>query len=243
MKRSIVGIALLVLLIPTIAGANQVRFRGYLDNSIGIKLGYFMPNGKSDLWDYNAEYLTMSVEDFNRTSVGIELNFGVNNYLDIGIGVDFYRGSIPTEYRDWTDEFGYPIEQTISLRIVPLTFTAKILPLGRWRVPGPRERRTLNSVIPYVGGGVGLYFWRYEEVGDYIDFYDMTIYTTFFLSKGTDVGFHLLGGVEIPIGSNWSVTAEMRYNIIKGPLSADFVGFEEFDLGGITASGGFLFRF
>lgn len=243
MKRTVLGMVLLVLLIPTIAVANQVRYRGYLDNSIGIKIGYFMPHGKSDLWDYNAELLTMSVEDFNSTSVGIEFNFSLNNYFDISFGADFYRRSVPTEYRDWIDEEGYPIEQTISLRIVPLTFTAKFLPLGRWRVPGPRARRTQNIVIPYVGGGLGLYFWQYQEVGDYIDFSDLTIYTTLFSSKGTDMGFHLLGGVEIPIGANWSVMAEVRYNIIQGPLSADFVGFEDFDIGGITTSGGFLFRF
>lgn len=243
MKRSLLGMMILVLLIPTIAVANQVRDRGYLDNSVGIRLGYFMPRGQSDLWEYNAELLTMSVEDFNHVSVGLELNIGVSNYFDIGFGVDFYRHSVPTAYRDWTDEYGNLIEQAIFLRIVPLTFTAKFLPLGRWTVPGPRERRTQNRIIPYVGGGVGLYFWQYEEIGDYIDFYDLTIYTTHFYSKGTDLGFHLLGGVEIPVGSNWSVTAEMRYNIIKGPLSADFVGFEDFDLGGITVSGGFLFRF
>ncbi len=243
MKRSALGLVLLVLLLPTIAVANQVRFRGYLDNSVGIKLGYFMPHGKSDLWDYNAEMLTMSVEDFNYTSVGVEFNFALNNHFDISLGVDFYRRSVPTDYRDWVDEYGYPIEQSLSLRIIPLTVTAKFLPIGRWRVPGPRARRTPNRVIPYVGGGVGLYFWEYQEVGDYIDFYDWTIYTTSFYSKGTDIGFHLLGGVEIPVGANWSVIAEMRYNIVNGPLSADFVGFENFDLGGITAAGGFILRF
>ena len=67
--------------------------------------------------------------------------------------------AVDTIYDDYVRPDGSEIEQQLKLRIVPITATVRVLPLGRHA-----------AVQPYVGGGIGIYNWRYSETGDFIDF-------------------------------------------------------------------------
>jgi len=64
---------------------------------------------------------------------------------------------VPAIYDEWINEDGSEIEQELRLRIMPLTAVVKILPLGARR-----------AIQPYVGGGLGVYFWRYSETGEFL---------------------------------------------------------------------------
>jgi hypothetical protein len=243
MKR-IVILAVLILLGISALGWTQNRYYAiHKEKYITIKGGYYMLSGKSDLWEYNEELLTLSVKDLNNFNGALELGFPVDSRFDISLEFGFYKDTAYTEYRDFIDEWGDPITQQISLRIVPIMFNGKFYPIAKTSRKNVRGRTEYRSIAPYVGAGLGLYIWRYEELGDYIDFSDGSIYTTQFLTNGTDLGVNLRGGIEIPIGSSAAIMAEFSHHIIKGELSEDFVGFQKFDLGGNLFSFGFVFHY
>ena len=67
---------------------------------------------------------------------------------------------MPSVYRDFVNTNGAEIAQDLKLRIVPFTATVRFLPIGR------------GGVEPYVGGGLGVFNWRYSETGEFVDFSD-----------------------------------------------------------------------
>jgi hypothetical protein len=243
MKRAGILVVLILLGISALGWTQGKYYAVHKEKYITIKGGYYMLAGKSDLWEYNEELLTLSVEDFNNFNGALELGFPVDKRFDISVEFGFYKDTAYTEYREFVDEWGDSIVQQISLRIVPIMFNGKFYPIAKTTRKELRGRTEYRGVAPYVGAGLGLYIWRYEELGDYIDFYDGSIYTTQFLSNGTDLGVNLRGGVEIALGSSVAFMAEFSHHIIKGELSEDFVGFEKFDLGGNLFSFGFVFHY
>ena len=115
----------------------------------------------------------------------------------------------------------------LKLRIVPFTATFRWLPVGH------------NAPIqPYVGGGVGVFGWRYSESGEFVDSSDRSIFTGNFEGSGAAVGPVVLGGVRVPIGRT-ALGFEARYQHAKGELPRDqeFSGSE--NLGGMN----YLFTF
>ena len=72
---------------------------------------------------------------------------------------------------------------------------------------------------PYIGGGIGLFKWRYSESGEFVDF-DSTIFRETYIGDGTEVGPVILGGVRFPLGS-WDIGGEIRYQDAEGELPSD----------------------
>ena len=92
-----------------------------------------------------------------------------------------------------------------------------------------------------IGGGVGLYAWRYAEFGKFIDFADFDRFGTYdtftdrFVAQGTDAGGIVLGGVRFPFGDRFAFGLEVQYHAVSGVVGVDN-GFleDEIDLGGLT---------
>ncbi len=63
--------------------------------------------------------------------------------------------------RDFTDDYGNEIEQELRLRLVPISFTVRALPLGQSNAVSAVHRRRL-----------GVINWRYSEFGEFVDFGD-----------------------------------------------------------------------
>ena len=108
--------------------------------------------------------------------------------LELGIHVDGYGKTIETSYRDYVRPEGDEIYQTLKLDIVPFGLTVRLV---------PTSKRT--KVAPYIGGGIDLFYWKYEEWGDFIDFWDpdLAIYNDAFYSerRGVRVPCHRGGPV------------------------------------------------
>ena len=134
-----------------------------------------------------------------------------------------YSKKVPSVYRDLVDIDGSEIEQDLRLRIVPLTATVRLLPLGRG---APMQ--------PYIGGGVAVLAWRYSEVGEFVDFSDFSIFRGTFVGSGTRAAPLVVGGVRFPIGS-LDVGGEIRYQQAEAdlPTSEGFAG-NTIDLGGVS---------
>ena len=173
----------------------------------------------------NLDLFAFRLGDFNNASAGAEWLMGLGEYVEAGVGLGFYRRTVASTYDDFVDLDGSEIEQDLKLRVIPFTTTIRFLPFGR-----------SAALQPYVGGGLGIYAWRYSEVGDFIDFSDFGIFREQFVAEGNDVGTVVLGGVRMPFGSRFAVGGELRYQTVQGTVGVENGFLEErIDLGGLTA--------
>ncbi len=206
--------------------------------SISFSLGYFMVRGEDarvtdDVLVENLNTLIFNLSDFNNATVSGEWLVGVGDFVEAGVGVGYYRSTVPSIYADYVDIDGTEIAQDLRLQIVPVTFTARVLPLGR-----------RASVQPYVGGGLALYRWRYSETGEFVDFVDFSIFRERYTAEDTDVGGVLFGGVRVPVGSVAALGGELRYQTGTGTVGVDNGFFaDKIDLGGFSILGTVQIRF
>ena len=166
-----VAMALLTLASAATAHAQITRVESGR-NSVNFNVGYFALRGVdsrvaedvllADLFD--VEPLAFEVNDFNFVTFGGEGLFGVGDYFEAGVGLGFYQRTVPSVYLNVINDNGREIEQDLKLRIIPLTATVRFLPVGR------------GSVEPYVGAGIGIFNWRYSEVGEFVDPSDRSIF-------------------------------------------------------------------
>ena len=180
----------------------------------------------------NRDIYLFDFDDFNTGSIGAEYLVSFGEYLEGGAGIGFSSRSVDTIYENFERPDGTEIEQTLKLRVVPMTATVRILPLGR---SGPFQ--------PYVGGGIGIYNWRYSETGDFIDFTSpgRQIFRESYTATGTSLGPVAVFGARFPIG-NVTIGGEARYQKAEGDLDErDFLG-PKIDLGGFHYSATVGFR-
>jgi hypothetical protein len=232
--RRRVSLAILALVLgvfaPAIAGAQQ---------SVSLHLGGFVPRGidardDSDVFVANLfngdESLGFEVEDFRGGRVGLEWLTAFGSNLEAGLGIGYYRRTVPSVYAFLVEDDGTEIEQDLRLRVVPFSATLRLLPFGRD-----------GAIQPYVGAGVGILSWRYSEVGEFVDF-DGSVFQGRFAGSGTDAGPLVLVGARFPAGS-WTVGGEVRYQTAEGNLpEGEFLG-AVIDLGGFNYLLTFTARF
>jgi hypothetical protein len=232
MRRTLTVLAFALMSAASPAAAQQ---------SFNFYLGAFTPSredarsrsdGRSDdVLVNNLNVFDFEINDFDSVTFGGEWLVALGNHAEAGLGLGFYSDSVDSVYRDLVNEDFSEIEQEFKLRIVPFTATFRFLPLGR-----------SAAVQPYIGGGVGLFWWRYTESGEFVDF-DSTIFRETYIGDGSAAGPVILGGVRFPLGA-WDVGGEIRYQDAEGELPTD-QGFSgtKIDLGGFNYLLTFNLRF
>ena len=97
----------------------------------------------------------------------------------------------------------------------------------------------------FAGAGAGIYLWRLEEVGSFIDFDGLLpeIFDGRFVDEGETFGYYFQAGLEIPVGSSLSLIADSRWDEVEATLGGDFDGFGDIDLSGARYSFGIGWRF
>ncbi len=262
MKKTLVLLTVLVLSLPALVFSDSFIFR----------IGYFMPKvpQPDSLRAIEFDQMNFGAEDFRRAMYGIGYEKFLTKQLSIALTVDTYGRDKLGVYNedewvgytldvDGTDmDFAFPgdiyygdflIGHAFNVSITPIQLSLKIAPLGR-----------RGRFVPYVGGGVGAYFWSVKLVGEIIDFSDPWIYPDNELGDidiypvvltdaretgRVTIGYHALGGIQIPIGYRLTLDAEARYNMVKGKWKSDsaFVAFDDFDMSGLVVSLGFSYWF
>jgi opacity protein-like surface antigen len=193
--------------------------------SLNLSLGGFVPKGEDSRVDgdvllENRTLLLFDFGDFNTGSIGAEWLVSIGEYLEAGAAVGYSRRTVPTIYDAYQDFDGTEIEQELRLRIVPVSATVRILPLGR-----------RHAFQPYVGGGVAWLNWRYSEVGEFVDFRDFSIFRDRFTADGSEVGPVAVMGARFLMGDHLALGGEFRYQKGEADLPDDFLG-TKLDLGG-----------
>ena len=231
MRRAILSLTLLPLLMASAGPASA----GGLD----IRLGAFVPRASSNLFVDDEELYFVEKNDWVGFTWGGEYNHVLVDNLEIGVHVDGYSRTIDTSYRDSTRPDGGEIYQTLKLNIVPFGLTVRLV---------PTSKRT--KVAPYVGGGVDLFYYKYEEWGDFIDFWDpdLPVYADHFLADGVTFGFHAAGGLRFYLNRDFALVVEGRYQWADAEMGGDFSPNEpglinNLDLSGASVTFGLHVRF
>jgi len=264
--KKLTGLALgLLLLAPSLA----------FSDSFSLRIGYFMPLALSDsyfpahpdsLWTIEFEQMSFLKNKFRGSTFGLSYEYFVGKNLSLAFTLDSYSKSRPGFYVNYDqtqfDEgyFAFPtdqepsdivdwyyIEHAFAVSSTPLQVSLKVLPLGR-----------KTRLIPFVGGGGGVYFWSVRLQGETIDFSDPYFYTDpvlgdidvypvlsdqFAKERGHAFGFHAFAGFQIPIGFRATIEAEARYHWAKAQLGATLPDYDDFDLGGLAITLGFNYWF
>jgi opacity protein-like surface antigen len=237
MKKYLIMLLLLVLFSPSLVFSDLVSFR----------VGYFVPMAKSDLWQDEFFNMDFTKSNFQATGFSFSYEYFLSNQIGLVIGLDSYskqklgtyEGYVGETIDGWDYAFdygeGFGVTHVFGTAITPIQVSIKFSPLGR-----------RGAVIPYLGGGVGLYMWNVKLQGDMIDFtqfdwfYDPNLdedvpgYYIDVVDAREDnkfsLGFHAFGGFMVPIANRVSIDAQFKYNMAKGDLTDAFQGFEPFDL-------------
>lgn len=223
---------------------------------VSFKLGYFFPRANSDLWITEFNNMTLQRSDYTSSIFGFAYEYFVSREIAIQVSVDGrnkQKSGLYLEYDGFDDVDGrwaYPLgsipigfnapsftpQHQFSVSATPIQMSVKFTPFGR-----------NQRIIPYIGGGVGLYIWSVRLQGDFVDFDDVyedvdlgvLVYPVDFADVRDEnklaVGFQALGGAIFPLASRISVEAEVKYSFAKGTMN-NFIGFESFDLGGLQLS-------
>ena len=196
-----------------------------ISQSINLKIGLFVPQMRSDLWEINLDNLAFSKSDMPNTYFGAEYEMFLGRFTAFSLEIGTYSRDVYSQYRDYTFENGDPIFQNISLRLTPMEANFKFYPLGhRYRV------------FPFFGAGVGLYAWTYQQWGDFINFEDDSVSNGVAETKTVSIGFNGRLGLVFRFHPRVALALEGKYQYLKGRLSGYFEDFELLDLGGFTAN-------
>jgi len=253
MRKKLSILFALLILIPTLGFSDVVTFR----------IPYFIPRAQSDLWEIEFENMDFSKSNYHGTSLGFSYEYFLTREISFQVAIDSYSKRKVGIYTDYVglefdegdfafhNEYGFegdfPISHVFDVSITPVQASIKLVPLGR-----------RMALIPYIGGGVGIYLWTVRLQGDIVDFDDIweyedddgwlyEIYQIKFWDAREEnkisVGFHAFVGFMFPIARRMSIDTEFRFNLVKGNLSDAFRGFAPFDLSGYQASIGLSYWF
>jgi opacity protein-like surface antigen len=196
----------------------------------------------NDIYDFLTDQLTIDLGDFDAFLFGADGSFAVASRVDLVAGFEVSKASMSSEYRDFVDQNDLPILQDTRLTIVPVTLSVKLYLTPRGREVS-RYAYVPSKVRPYVGGGGGFVWYELEQVGDFVDFVDLSIFTSGFHSSGWGWATQAFGGVEVGLTPRWFLSVEGRYLWSEADLGDDFVSFEPIDLSGARIGAGIGFSF
>lgn len=261
MKKSLALLLFLIVFAPGLVFSNIFTF----------KVGMFIPRAQyevrgDNLWWIELDQMSLNKDDYNSSIFGFGFEYFLTPRISLVLSVDGYTKNKSGWYEGYvgytadtlgTDyDFAFPDDyegefdpqHSFSVSITPIQASLKLIPLGR-----------RGKLIPFVGGGVGIYLWNVRLYGDMIDFddewiypdpdtsEDVPIYPIYITDAREDnrltVGYHAFGGLMIPVARRMTLEFEFKYNFVKGDLKEGFVGFERFDLSSYQLSVGINYWF
>ena len=207
----------------------------------GVRGGVNLASANSDVFAFVTDQLTLDRSDFNAPAVGTNIAIRLSGANDIVLDVGYSTVSRGSEFRHWVDQNDQPIEQTTSLRRIPITLGFRHYVTSRGRSVGQfawiPARRSL-----YVGLGAGMMEYKFHQVGDFIDFKTLNVFHDEFTSQDWTAVAQANAGLDLALGDFVLLNTEARYSWAKAPMSSDYVGFNRIDLSGVSATAGFSFR-
>lgn len=210
--------------------------------SVGIRGQWTFPRAGSDWFDFVTDELTLDRSDFRAAGVAGEVTIALARRVDLVLGADYASAETRSEFRDFVDDNRLPIEQSTRLRHAAFT--------GGVRFALTRRGREISSLawvphrlVPYVGGGAGVVYYRLEQQGDFVDFQDLSIFTDSLQSSGWAPAGYVNAGTDVHLFRRMYLTVDGRYLWAAPELTEPWRSFEALDLAGFRLSTGVNFVF
>jgi opacity protein-like surface antigen len=207
--------------------------RGWL----ALRGSYLFPRAGGDLFSFVSDQLTVDRSDLQAGGFAVDVGAALASDIDLVFGFDISHHTTPSEYRRFVTPSRQPIAQNTTLRQSEASAGVRLMPLGRGRRIS-RFAFIPRRFTPYVGGGASLMYYSLEQLGQFVDFNDLSIFNDRFASNGWTVGPYVNGGADVQVWKRLYVTAEGRYSWLHSGLDQDFSGFDGIDLAGFRASYG-----
>ncbi len=241
---------LLLAIVPLAAAASSAAaqgsgrgfFFGEPKASFTLHGGLSLPGASSEVFDFTTTELTLGKRDFAGFNYGGDLAFRVSPRMDLVLGLATSGSSKRSEFRDWVDSNDEPIEQTTSFTRTPFSGTLRYHLKPRGRTIGSFAWIPAQFV-PWAGLGGGMMRYRFEQVGDFIDYQTLNVFSDRFVSRGWAPFLQASVGAGWNVSQHWQLTGELRYLRGSADLGDDFVGFDRLDLSGVATTFGLALRF
>ena len=207
-----------------------------------IRGGLAATTAGGDLYSFLTDQFTLSKGDFRAPAFAGDLLVRIAPRLDLDFGVGYSGSKKLSEFRRFVDLNDLPIEQTTSLARVPLTAGARLYLVSPGRSIG-KFAWIPTKVVPYVGAGGGMMWYRFRQTGDFIDFATNDVFPDAFESSGWTPTANALAGFDYSLTPRLALNGEARYTWAKAQLGEDFTGFDGIDLSDIGITVGLNVRF
>lgn len=212
---------------------------------LGVNGGYTRARAGGTVLDRVREDFFLRKRDFDAPSWGFQLSTRGSERLDLALEVRFSRSEVGSESRHYWEEVeggdDLPIEQTTTFIRVPITVSTKYYLRDRGRVVS-QFAWIPETWSPFVGVGGGVQWYRFEQVGDFVEEPSLDILSLTLESSGAVPTAHVFAGVEISISPRFLWTLEGRYGFGRAKTGVAF-GFDNLDLSGFQATIGLAARF
>ena len=205
--------------------------------TIGVRGGWHRAHTDSEIFDFTTELLSLQKSDFSGPGIIVDVSFPFSNRLDALVAVEYNRASALSEYRDFVEEGDLPIEQATTFGQVNLSGNLELALLSRGRAIGTHAWIS-SRVVPYVGGGGGLLRYWFEQEGQFVDSFDLSIFTDRLTSTSWTLSTNAFAGIDVKVSRRLSISVEARYLWAQSELTQDFVGFDSINLSGLSITSG-----
>lgn len=232
---------LTLCVVPADVHAQNGFMFGQPKGQLTLRAGPVLHRAGGDLLGFFQSELTLERGDFRAPSIGAELSLVMHPRLDVSVGASWSNAESGSEFREWVDENDLPIEQTTSLRVVPLTASVRFYPLSRGT--GISELAWVPArTTPYIGAGAGIAWHTLRQSGDFVSEDDLSIYTAEFESTGRDATGHVFAGLDHWFTPHLGANLEGRYMFGSANPTDDFATWDSIDLSGLHMGIGLALR-
>ena len=242
-----VGLAAMLALGTSAPVIAQGSGDGYLFHAPGgtftIRAGYDHANAGSDVFAQSVDLLTINKRDFSGLTLGADVALAVSQRFDISLDAGWSHAKKGSEFRKFVDNKDMPIEQNTSFDRVPLTANVRF-----YLTPPGRSIGSLawipSKVVPWVGAGGGVMYYRFRQDGDFVDFNTGNVFASTIESSNWTPTWQGMGGADFTLSPHVALRADARYVWAKSKLDRSTFSkeFDRIDLSGVQGTLGLTYR-
>jgi opacity protein-like surface antigen len=214
------------------------------EGRLTLRTGYDHANANSDVFAQSIDLLTLKKSDFSGITLGAEAAYSLGSRFDLSADLAFTHKTTGSEYRALIDNNNLPIEQSTTFDRVPMTVNARFYLTEPGRSIG-KLAWIPNKVVPWVGAGGGMMWYRFRQEGDFVDYQTNNVFTAAgdaFNANAWTGMYQAMGGADFSLSPHVALRLDSRYVWAKAPLGSAFPGFKPIDLSGVQGTLGLTYR-
>lgn len=212
--------------------------------SLSLRAGFGAPSARSDLFDFVTDTLSLGRGDFGGMQLAADfaLLASPGSRWALVLGVGHQSSSAMSDFRNWEDGDGRPIEQRTQFRQVPISLGVRAALTSPGRQIGSLAW-VPAQLTPYVTAGGGTTWYRFRQRGDFVDFATFDVFNTTVQTSGWGATAYAGGGFDWTLHPGLAITTDARWQFGSADVGGDFEGFDRIDLSGLAITTGLTFRF